>query len=77
MKGETDINPTPALLKLLATAIALETTNNRRLALKLECSEETVKSNFRRLATLLETHSRSETLLQAIARGWVKPKRRR
>jgi DNA-binding NarL/FixJ family response regulator len=64
-------------LRLLAAAIALETTNNRKLAAHLECSEETVKSSFRRLAVLMETHSRSETLLQAIARGWVKPKRHR
>jgi DNA-binding NarL/FixJ family response regulator len=64
---------TPALRRLLEMSLRLETTKNKQLALALECSEETIKSGFRRLAILLETHSRSESLLKAIRRGWIHP----
>lgn len=64
---------TPALQRLLETSLRLETTNNRQLAETLECSGETIKSGFRRLAVLLQTHSRSESLLKAIRHGWIVP----
>ena len=62
---------TPALKTLLETAVTLRTTNNKTLADHLCVSEETVKSSFRRIGQLLETHSRSEALLQALLSGWV------
>jgi DNA-binding CsgD family transcriptional regulator len=64
---------TPALKTLLETAIELRTTNNKILAERLCVSEETVKSSFRRMGQLLDTHSRSETLLHALLSGWVLP----
>lgn len=65
---------TPALKGLLEAAVALRTTNNKALADHLCVSEEAVKSGFRRMGQLLETHSRSETLLHALLSGWVAPK---
>ena len=66
-------NPlTPALRTLLETAISLRTTNNRTLAEALICSEETVKSGFRRISLLLDTHSRAEALLCALLNGWIR-----
>lgn len=62
---------TPALRSLVETALALRTTNNRRLADALVCSEETVKSGFRRLSCQLNTHSRSETLLLLLLCGAI------
>ena len=63
---------TPALRTLLETEIALRTTNNQALAEALICSEETVKSGFRRISMLLDTHSRAESLLHALLQGWVR-----
>lgn len=62
---------TPALRCLVETALLLRTTNNRRLAVALVCSEETVKSGFRRLSCQLNTHSRAETLLHLLLCGAV------
>ncbi|WP_395146102.1 hypothetical protein [Armatimonas sp.] len=61
----------PALRKLLEAALALRTTNNQVLAEALICSEETIKSRFRRLSLLLGTRSRAESLLYALLNGWV------
>lgn len=63
---------TPALKNLLETSLTLKTTNNRILAEHLCVSEETIKSGFRRIGQVLETHSRSEALLQALWSGWVR-----
>ncbi len=65
---------TPALKGLLEASVILRTTNNKALADHLCVSEETIKSGFRRMGQLLETHSRSETLLHALLSGWVSPK---
>jgi DNA-binding NarL/FixJ family response regulator len=64
---------TPALRQLLEASVTLGTTNNKVLAEYLFCSEETVKSGFRRISVTLNTHSRTETLLRAIMQGWVSP----
>jgi DNA-binding NarL/FixJ family response regulator len=64
---------TPALKSLLEAAVALGTTNNKILAQHLCVSEETIKSGFRRISQTLNTHSRSETLLLALLRGWITP----
>lgn len=66
---------TPALRTLLETAVTLRTTNNQVLAEALVCSEETIKSGFRRISLLLDTHSRAESLLYALLSGWVQVKR--
>jgi DNA-binding NarL/FixJ family response regulator len=71
---QVELKLTPALRRLLETALRLETTNNKQLADALECKEETIKSGFRRLAVLLQTHNRSESLLKAIRHGWVAPR---
>ena len=62
---------TPALRHLLETSLYLGTTNNKTLADYLYCSEETIKSGFRRISVTLETHSRTETLLKAMSCGWI------
>jgi DNA-binding NarL/FixJ family response regulator len=64
---------TPALRQLLEASVVLGTTNNKVLAEYLFCSEETVKSGFRRISVTLDTHSRTETLLRAIMQGWINP----
>ena len=62
---------TPALRTLLEATIVVGTTNNRTLAERLVCSEETVKSNFRRINQLLDTHNRAEAVLIALSHGWI------
>jgi DNA-binding NarL/FixJ family response regulator len=62
---------TPALRQLIDASVYLGTTNNKVLAEHLICSEETVKSGFRRISVMLNTHSRTETLLKALTHGWV------
>lgn len=62
---------TPALKALLEATVSLGTTNNRTLADHLYRSEETVKSNFRRISMLLGTHNRAEAVLIALSRGWI------
>jgi DNA-binding NarL/FixJ family response regulator len=62
---------TPALRTLLEATIAVGTTNSRTLAERLVCSEETVKSNFRRINQLLYTHNRAEAVLIALSQGWI------
>jgi DNA-binding NarL/FixJ family response regulator len=66
---------TPALRGLLEAAVTLGTTNNRNLAQYLICSEETVKSNFRSISVLFDTHNRAEAVLIALSRGWIELKR--
>jgi DNA-binding NarL/FixJ family response regulator len=66
---------TPALIGLLEAAVTLGTTNNQALAEYLICSGETVKSNFRRLSLLLDTHNRAEAVLIALSKGWIELKR--
>jgi DNA-binding NarL/FixJ family response regulator len=74
--GRSTLCPlTPALKGLLEAAITLGTTNNRQLAEHLICSEETVKSNFRRISVLLDTHNRAEAVLIALGRGWIELRR--
>ncbi len=65
---------TPALITLLEAAVLLRTTNNKSLSEYLSVSEEAVKSGFRRIGQLLDTHSRSEALLHALLSGWISPK---
>ncbi len=66
---------TPALTGLLEAAVTLGTTNNQVLAEYLICSGETVKSNFRRISLLLDTHNRAEAVLIALSKGWIELKR--
>lgn len=66
---------TPALLHLLEDTIALGTTNNKKLAEHRNCSEETIKSIFRRINALLSTRSRSEAVIKTITCGWVEKER--
>ena len=65
---------TPGLLRLLQDAVALGTTNNKELARLHHCPEETVKSMFYRINMALNTHSRSEAVIKAIAHKWVQIK---
>jgi DNA-binding NarL/FixJ family response regulator len=66
---------TPALRGLLEAAVTLGTTNNRALAEHLICSEETVKSNFRRISLLLDNRNRAEAVLLALSKGWIELRR--
>jgi DNA-binding NarL/FixJ family response regulator len=73
-EGETSPHLTPRLIYMLQLALHLGTTNNKEIALYLDCSEQTVKSNFRRISIVLHTKNRSESLLKAIRLGLVKIK---
>jgi DNA-binding NarL/FixJ family response regulator len=68
---QNDCPLTPALLRLLQASVSLGTTNNKEIANALNCPEETIKSMFYRINTILGTHSRSEAILKAIAHKWV------
>jgi DNA-binding NarL/FixJ family response regulator len=65
---------TPKLIYILQISLHLGTTNNKEIAAYLDCSEQTVKSNFRRIAVLLKSKNRSESLLKAIRLGLIKMK---
>jgi DNA-binding CsgD family transcriptional regulator len=62
---------TPRLIYILQISLQLGTTNNKEIASYLDCSEQTVKSNFRRIAVLLKSKNRSESLLTAIRLGLI------
>jgi hypothetical protein len=68
---QNDCPLTPALLRLLQDPVYLGITNNKELASARGCPEETIKSMFYRINTILGTHSRSEAILKAIAHKWV------
>jgi DNA-binding NarL/FixJ family response regulator len=70
-EGEKPFYLTPRLIYILQVALQLGTTNNKEIAEYLDCSEQTVKSNFRRIAVLLGSKNRSESLLTAIRLGLI------
>ncbi|WP_394793094.1 hypothetical protein [Armatimonas sp.] len=77
VSGQESCPLTPSLLRLLEVAVTLGTTNNKELAEHRKCSEETIKSGFRRINALLGTHSRSEAVLRTISHGWIGKERSR
>jgi DNA-binding NarL/FixJ family response regulator len=74
LKKDNSSYLTPRLIYILQVSLHLGTTNNKEIAMYLDCSEQTVKSNFRRIAVLLKSKNRSESLLTAIRLGLIKMK---
>jgi hypothetical protein len=58
---------TPCLLTLIDHCIESGSTTTSVLAKRMCCSEDTVRTYFKRIALCLGTHSRSEAVLSAIS----------
>lgn len=64
---------TPALSKLMKACVALKTTNSKTLAGHLNRSPATVRTEFQRILSILDTHSRFSALKIAEEQGWIGP----
>ncbi|MBS0445631.1 MAG: response regulator transcription factor [Proteobacteria bacterium] len=62
---------TPALCKLMKACVALKTTNAKTLASHLNRSPATVRTEFQRILSLLDVHSRFSALRMAEEQGWL------
>lgn len=70
-------NPlTPALRKLLEHCLILKTTNTKVLAVYLNRSPETIRTEFQRILVILNVHCRYAALKTAQDEGWVRSKNR-
>ena len=64
---------TPALFKLVKACVILKTTNAKTLAGHLNRSPATVRTEFQRILSILDTHSRFSALKIAEEQGWLEP----
>jgi len=71
-------NPlTPALRKLMETCLALKTTETRTLAVYLNRSPTTIRTEFQRIFAILNVHCRYAALKTAEDEGWLYPQKNR
>lgn len=65
-------NPlTPALCKLMEASIALETTDAKTLAVHLNRSPATIRTEFQRILVSMDVHCRYAALKRAEGEGWL------
>jgi DNA-binding NarL/FixJ family response regulator len=65
-------NPlTPALCKLLEACLILKTTDAKTLAIYLNRSPATIRTEFQRILELIGVHSRYAALKTAEEQGWL------
>lgn len=62
----------PCLLGLLQLCVDLKSTKDRKLAEHLCLSPETVKTEFKRIGQVLDTHDRFEAIMMAWENGWIR-----
>ena len=62
---------TPALRQLLETCLTLKTTEAKILAARLNRSPATIRTEFQRILTALNVHSRYAALKTAEEHGWL------
>lgn len=61
----------PALVCLLQTCLDARTLKDKQLAKRLCLSPETVHTEFKRIAQILNTHDRFEAVMLAWEKGWI------
>ena len=71
MKEKNERLLSPALVLLLQSCIELKTTQDKKLAERLCLSPETIRTEFKRIATILHTHDRIEAGMKACENGWI------
>jgi IS30 family transposase len=64
---------TPALQHLLQSCVALRTTNAKVLALHLNRSPHTIRTEFQRILSILNVHSRYSAVRAGEHAGWLQP----
>lgn len=73
MPTSTNCPLTPALRRLVQASLKLDTTDTKTLARALNLSQETVKTEFKRLLKRLDAHSRFEAIRKAQRHAWIGP----
>jgi len=63
---------TPALQQLLQACVALRTTNAKVLAVHLNRSPHTIRTEFQRILSILDVHSRYSALRTGEREGWLR-----
>ena len=71
MNTESTCPLTPAMNRLMNACLALKTTDAKRLALHLNRSPSTVRTQFQRILENMNAHSRYEALKTAEEEGWL------
>ena len=61
----------PALVLLLQSCLDCRSTCDKKLAVRLFLSPETVHTEFKLIAQRLNTHDRFEVVLIALEKGWI------
>lgn len=61
----------PALLRLMEACVVLKTTNAKTLAIHLQLSPSTVRTEFQRILAIMDVHCRYSALKSAEELGWV------
>ena len=75
MSQEVDGNPlTPALARLLRTALATVDLTDAGLARSLFLAESTINTEFKRVFALTGARSRFEAIQIALEKGWIDPR---
>lgn len=72
MNGICDTPLTPALFKLMETCVSLRTTNAKTLAMHLNRSPATIRTEFQRILSVMNVHSRYSALKAAEDEGWLR-----
>lgn len=62
---------TPALCKLLESSFILKTTNAKTLAIHLNHSPATIRTEFQRILEIMKVHCRYAALKTAEEKGWL------
>lgn len=74
MQTETSNPLTPTLCALLQHCAALKTTNAKILAIHLNRSPATIRTQFQRILVILEVNCRYAALKKAESEGWINTK---
>lgn len=71
MRNKNNTPLTPALRQLLQACRTLKTTEAKILAVSLNRSPATIRTEFQRILTALDVHSRYAALQTAEEQGWL------
>ena len=72
MNDLTEKPLTPALYRLMQACILLQTTNAKTLATHLHRSPSTIRTEFQRILSIMNVHSRFSALRVAQDNGWLR-----
>ncbi len=71
MSGMNNNPLTPALCKLMEASLHLRTTDAKTLAIHLNRSPTTIRTEFQRILVLMNVHCRYAALKMAEEEGWL------